>query len=42
MIHIENLTVYPDRREVLVDGVFVELGCRAMDVLLLSKQTARW
>src|ERR1700754_928510 len=35
MIHIENLTVFPARREVLVDGVVVELGCRAMDVLLV-------
>jgi DNA-binding winged helix-turn-helix (wHTH) protein len=35
MIRIENLTVFPDRREVFVDGVLVELGCRAMDVLLV-------
>jgi DNA-binding winged helix-turn-helix (wHTH) protein len=35
MIRIENLTVFPDRREVFVDGVRVELGCRAMDVLLV-------
>jgi DNA-binding winged helix-turn-helix (wHTH) protein len=35
MIRIDNLTVLPDRREVFVDGVLVELGCRAMDVLLV-------
>jgi len=35
MIRIENLTVFADRREVFVDGVLVELGYRAMDVLLI-------
>jgi DNA-binding winged helix-turn-helix (wHTH) protein len=35
MIRIGNLTVFPDRRAVFVDGAPVELGCRAMDVLLI-------
>lgn len=52
MIRIGNLTVFPDRREVLVNGAPVELGCRAMDVLLIlieyapvsspSHVTTRW
>jgi DNA-binding winged helix-turn-helix (wHTH) protein len=35
MIRIGNLTVFPDRLEVFVDGAPVELGSRAMDVLLI-------
>jgi predicted ATPase/DNA-binding winged helix-turn-helix (wHTH) protein len=35
MMRIENLTIFPDRREVLVDDTLVELGSRAMDVLLI-------
>lgn len=35
MIRIGNLTVFPDRREIFVGGSPVELGCRAMDVLLV-------
>jgi DNA-binding winged helix-turn-helix (wHTH) protein len=35
MIRIENLTVLPDRRMIFVDGVPVELGYTAMDVLLI-------
>ncbi|WP_158906055.1 winged helix-turn-helix domain-containing protein [Burkholderia sp. L27(2015)] len=35
MIRIENLTVFADRREVYVDDVLVELGYKAMDVLLI-------
>ncbi|WP_341315369.1 winged helix-turn-helix domain-containing protein [Paraburkholderia sp. IMGN_8] len=35
MIRIGNLTVLPDRREVLVDGAPVELSYRAMEVLLI-------
>jgi DNA-binding winged helix-turn-helix (wHTH) protein len=35
MIRIGNLTAFPDRREVFVDGAPVELGYTAMDVLLI-------
>ena len=35
MIRIVNLTVFPDRRELLVDGAHVALGSRALDVLLI-------
>ena len=35
MIRIGNLTVFPDRREIFVDGAPVELSYRAMDVLLI-------
>jgi DNA-binding winged helix-turn-helix (wHTH) protein len=35
MIRIGNLTVLPDRRLVFIDGAPVELGYRAMDVLLI-------
>jgi DNA-binding winged helix-turn-helix (wHTH) protein len=35
MIRIGNLTVLPDRRQVSIDGAPVELGYRAIDVLLI-------
>jgi DNA-binding winged helix-turn-helix (wHTH) protein len=35
MICIGNLTVLPDRRQIFVHGAPVELGYRAMDVLLI-------
>ncbi|MDR8732299.1 winged helix-turn-helix domain-containing protein [Burkholderia pseudomultivorans] len=35
MIRIANLTICPDRRQVLVDDAPVKLGSRAMDVLLV-------
>ncbi|MFM0395448.1 winged helix-turn-helix domain-containing protein [Paraburkholderia phytofirmans] len=35
MIRIGNLTVFPDRREIFVAGAPVELGSRAMEVLLV-------
>jgi DNA-binding winged helix-turn-helix (wHTH) protein len=35
MIRIGNLTVLPDRRQVFIDGAPVELGYRAIDVLLI-------
>ena len=35
MIRIENLTIRPEFREVFVDNVRVDLGSRAMDLLLI-------